>query len=312
MSADVIPSSVLSHPHGFPLELLNEVLVFCGPDDLTAVALANRTYRYEAERMLYRSITLQISGSTTDIVDSEVKTVSCLWTLANVPSKARMVTSFEFTHKGYRPLSHSILSSLCASLPEMMSLKHLKLFHPETTLLQFEEDPEHSLLLALGQCTFSLSAVYIPSSLVDEWLLTQCRLEILEMHANPSQISGPPVLDTQQLSICKQVLLSSEFPLTVFFVSVASHSSVDKVVAFPIISDNTSQPWSAKKIADSLIWGKPSKLRTFRLVVKNLSDEDTIYNILTSLAESFPNIESLMFVINQPQTHLVRTLNVIL
>ena len=103
----------------FPLELVNEVLIHCKPNEISAVALANSNYRIEAERVLYRSIVFSKS--------TDPRTASCLSILTSIQSKANMVRSFELIDVGSEPFPRSELDRLFESLLAMRSLKHLRL-----------------------------------------------------------------------------------------------------------------------------------------------------------------------------------------
>ena len=155
------------------------------------------------------------------------------------------------------------------------------------------------------QCTFSLSTLYIPCLLLEDWILSHNKLEVLEIH----DTWGPGVrLQNHQLSICKQLAMQNSSPLTVFLLGNFGLLH-DRIIAFPVFSVHA--PWNAKHIVDSLLWSNVSEVEYFKVVLNSLSEEGTVHDVLTSLAKHFVCLNAISFYVKDPQIHLVRRLKVL-
>ena len=134
--------------------------------------------------------------------------------------------------------------------------------------------------------------------LLDSWVLTHKQLEILEIHHHSWDI-----LDRQhQLSICERLSVQNSKPPMIYIIGNFG-MLLDRIIAFPAYSAHVH--WSAKDIADSLIWSSPRRIDYFKLVLHSLANESLVHNVLTSLAEHFINLRSIFFLVQDPRIHTV-------
>jgi hypothetical protein len=94
--------------------------------ELVSVALVNRVYQAEAERLLYRSIGWRFTPE---------RLLSCLQTLVAAKSKAALVKSLVVTtiSSVLQPILAQFVEALGTCLPNMTSLTSLRLHFPHTT-----------------------------------------------------------------------------------------------------------------------------------------------------------------------------------
>ena len=149
-------------------------------------------------------------------------------------------------------------------------------------------------------CTFSLEILFISGCLdLGEWIRDQKSIKdigvFIDEHQEPSQ---------SQLRV-DQALLQEQNPrrlLNLWFVK-GEGLSQRAIYAFPA----SLRQWSAKPIWDSLqrmdhlkcVW-------RFKLCLTCLSDEDTLRSMLVSIAQYFPHVSYLEFVVRERNIHLVR------
>ncbi|KJA24198.1 hypothetical protein HYPSUDRAFT_200712 [Hypholoma sublateritium FD-334 SS-4] len=174
----------------------------------------------------------------------------------------------------------------------MSSLKNLKLNFPWSN----ESDIPPLLIPVLELCTFSLATLYVPFSLLDSWVLAQKQLKVLEIHHHSWDLRDRE----RQLSICEQLNTDSSYTPTLFLIANFG-LLLDRIIAFPAFQ--THGQWSAKDIADSIAWVNPLGISHFKLVIRTLSDESFVRNVLKSTAEHFTNLRSIEFLIYDPRIH---------
>ncbi|KJA24190.1 hypothetical protein HYPSUDRAFT_214661 [Hypholoma sublateritium FD-334 SS-4] len=177
----------------------------------------------------------------------------------------------------------------------MSSLKNLilKFFWPREKDIR---DIPPLLIPVLGLCKFSLATLCVPLRLLDSWVFNQKQLKVLEI-----QHDSWDLLDRQHhlLSICEQLTTRNLYPPTLFLISSCG-LMIGGIIAFPAFQAN--RRWNAKDIADSIAWGG-HRIILFKLVMRTLSDEDLVHDVLTSTAAHFVNISSLVFLVQDPRIH---------
>jgi hypothetical protein len=115
--------AVMARAHyAFPVEIVHAFICDFEPTYLATIALVSPTFQIEAERLLYKSITLT--------PPSRGKVISCFKTLATGSHRATLVRSLVVAYRDEYDLTRTIFNRVCRILPAMTSLKHLDLRLP--------------------------------------------------------------------------------------------------------------------------------------------------------------------------------------
>jgi hypothetical protein len=148
------------------------------------------------------------------------------------------------------------------------------------------------------RCTFSLEILFIPGCLdLVEWIRHQESIKGIGIHVDGHQ-------EHSQLTVYR-ALLEERNPHHLFSLwnVVSGGTSLTTIYVVPAFS----RPWSAKPIWDSLLRMEyPGHIWRLKLYLTCLSDEDALRSVLASIAQYFPQVCYLEFVVQDRNIHLVR------
>jgi hypothetical protein len=148
------------------------------------------------------------------------------------------------------------------------------------------------------RCTFSLEILFISGCLdVMEWIRDQESLKGIGLFVDWRQ-------ELSQFTVYR-ALLDDPNPHRLFGLwSVLDEGTPQTTVyVFPSFSPQ----WSAKPIWDSLMQMEyPGRVWSLKLYLTCLSDGSTLRSVLASIAQYFPHIYYLEFILHDQNIHLVR------
>ncbi|RDB22291.1 hypothetical protein Hypma_010625 [Hypsizygus marmoreus] len=261
-----------------PAEMILDIISRCATNELAVCALANSTFKVEAERRIYRKIVL------TSVMGPRLS--QCLETLATVPKKAALVRYFST----YRRLSlrGTPLAHLGKALINMVSLDELRLPMKMKSMVVDR---------ALQHCTFSLKKLCISMTSIDSpWLLKQASLTSIGVYEFPSSKTLPKILAWfQRLSQAK----SANEVLIIYGMSIYS-CRIDIITAFPVYTP----AWSAHPIRSSLDnEAGVDDIYMFQVYLESLANEDVLRSVLGSIATYFSEIQHLYLRVRDANVH---------
>jgi hypothetical protein len=243
----------------------------------------NRVYQAEAERLLYRSIGWRFTPE---------RLLSCLQTLVAAKSKAALVKSLVVTtiSSVLQPILAKFVEALCTCLPNMTSLTSLRLHFPHTTT----EYVATRLNPVLKNCTFSLTNLCINREFeFSSWVPNQTDLKNIAIHSD-TWIEEP-----EYLSVYRHLLHTSapENKLSIFCLSRFG-GRLDTVYSYPGFCLRPSQ-WSAAPIKEVFpeFCLDLSGISIFSVLFESLSDHEIVREVITSISQNFPQIDTLRLIV---------------
>ncbi|KDR81008.1 hypothetical protein GALMADRAFT_153378 [Galerina marginata CBS 339.88] len=281
-----------------PVELQCHIFKFCSSSSLASLALVHTSYRVEAEREIYRTVTLSLAEPKID-----PKVLGCLETLTINRKKTALVQSLAVTYPGegrWTEENFNFVDLLAKRVSLMKSLLDLRMY---IGFRQHGKQPDlrDYIRKVLRDDRFRLHTLYCDPEIDIPAIVThQPDLKIIGVYDNLDQ-------NFTHNNLMKLRATGSPFPIifALYREGETNPGYLNRVCIFPVFYPDN--PLLCRAVAESLDQDQSypratasEKVDSFRIYLKEFSDIPRIRDIVNDMVQHFPNVNYLRFYIIRP------------